>query len=162
MIWIHFAWDLYFVNWKQLVWSVALYVIFHLFVAWKLLITLRMKSYSKTLDVDGVNTPCKFFAEIEMYVLRDAIKNKRCYLKKITDLVTEWRRNCRFSFFSCCGKWWNRVSVATSDGKCVVISVANADEFLFCCSLPCLFIPAKSSPVAVSIAISVANGYEIS
>ena len=30
-----------------------------------------MKSYSKPLDVDGVNTPCTFLAMIEMYVLRD-------------------------------------------------------------------------------------------
>jgi len=42
-----------------------------------------MKSYSKALDVDGVNTPCNFLAVIEMYVLRDTIKNKCCSLKKI-------------------------------------------------------------------------------
>jgi len=35
------------------------------------------------LDVDGVNTPCKFLAGIEMYVLRDTIKNKRFIFKKL-------------------------------------------------------------------------------
>ena len=48
----------------------------------ELLRTLQMKLYSKLLDVDAVNTPCKFLAGIEMYVLRDTIKNKHCYLKK--------------------------------------------------------------------------------
>jgi len=36
----------------------------------------------KPLDVDGVNTLCKFLVGIEMYALRDTIKNKHCYFKK--------------------------------------------------------------------------------
>jgi len=42
-----------------------------------------MKSSLNLLDVDGVIIACKFFTWIEMYVLRDTTKNKRCYFKKI-------------------------------------------------------------------------------
>ena len=52
-----------------------------------------MKLYSKLMDVDVVKTPCKFLAGIEMYVLRDMIKNKHFYFKKIANLATEWQPN---------------------------------------------------------------------
>jgi len=42
-----------------------------------------------------VQTSCKFLAGIEMYVLRDIIKNKRFYFKKIMNLATPWRQKAK-------------------------------------------------------------------
>ena len=59
----------------------------------KLLRTLRIKLYSKPLDVNWVQISCKFLAGIEMYVLRNTIKNKHCSFKKIRNLATDWWQN---------------------------------------------------------------------
>ena len=103
----------------------------------KLLKTLWMKSYSKRLNVDWVQISYKFFAEIEMYVLRDTIKNKRCYFKKIRNFATDWRRNGSIYFFGAeGGDGMDNPSLSPS---------MVATDFSFCHFPPTNFSPQKKS-----------------
>ena len=93
-----------------------------------------MKSYSKALDVDRVQTSCKFLVGIEMYVLRDTIKNKHFYFKKIRNLVTEWRRKGNFFF-------WHKAATEFP----VLFPSLMAMDFAFRCHPALPIFPTKKS-----------------
>ena len=86
-----------------------------------------------------MQTSCKFLAGIEMYVLRDTIKNKRCYLKKNRNLATELKH-----LFFLMGQKpaTDRGYVATSNGKSIAMSLASGDGFIG----PSLPVPPTFSP----------------
>ena len=120
--------------------------------ALELLRTLRMKLYSKPLDVDWVQTSCEFLAGIEMYVLRDMIKNNRYYFKKMRNLATEWRWNNN-NFFG--GEGGGGMIFPSSSAT--EFPSLMATDFYFCrCPCPANF-PRPKKYVAISIADSVVN-----